>query len=80
MIANQGGVEFDCTPDGSFRPLQCQPTVENLLSCSCVDPGDGTLILGTSVTVASRDDAPSCDRLGKHPCSRVILTRKNVLL
>lgn len=79
MAANQGGVEFDCAPDGSFRPLQCQTGVENLLRCICVDPRDGKLIVGTSVTVTRRDDAPNCDRLGKHSGSHFISSCMNDL-
>ena len=79
MAANQGGVEFDCAPDGSFRPLQCQTGVENLLRCICVNPRDGKLIVGTSVTVTSRDEAPNCDRLGKYSGSCFISSCMNDL-
>ena len=65
VIASQGGVEFDCAPDGNFEPLQCQPVVGDLLRCVCVNPSDGALIENTEVIVASRDDAPDCDRLGE---------------
>lgn len=65
VIANQGGtVEYECAPDGSFKPLQCESAAEDLLRCFCVNPSDGTPIANTEVTVASRDDAPDCDHLG----------------
>ena len=64
VIANQGGTDYDCAPDGSFEPLQCKPGPENLLRCFCVNPGDGTEVNNTEVIVSSRDDAPECDQLG----------------
>lgn len=66
VVANQGGADYDCAPDGSFEPLQCDLGAENLLSCVCVNPGDGTRIDNTEVTVSSRDDAPDCDQLGEN--------------
>ena len=65
MTANQGGSEFECASDGSFEPLQCQPIAGNLLNCVCVNPSNGLTITGTEITVADRDDAPDCDRLGE---------------
>ena len=65
IIAQQEGVDYDCAPDGSFEPLQCQPDVEGLMRCVCVQPGDGTPIPGTDVLVENIEDAPDCDQLGK---------------
>lgn len=65
MTANQGSQEFECTPDGNFEPLQCQLIAGNLLTCVCVNPSSGHVISGTETTVASRDDAPDCDRLSE---------------
>ena len=64
-IANQGGQEFECAPDGTFEPLQCQPAIEGLLLCVCVNPNNGSVIVGTEATVDSRDNAPDCDLLGE---------------
>ena len=65
MTANEGSSEFECAPDGSFEPLQCQSIAGNLLQCVCVDPNSGRVITGTETTVADRDDAPDCDRLSE---------------
>ena len=63
-IANQNGQDFDCAPDGTFEPLQCQ-SFNGVLNCVCVNPSNGAAIAGSEVTVSSRDDAPDCENLGK---------------
>ena len=63
-IANQGGQDFECAPDGTFEPLQCQSTPDGLISCVCVNPSSGEIVQDSDMFVADRDDAPDCDRLG----------------
>ena len=67
--ANQ---EFVCAPDGTFEPLQCQPALEGLFGCVCVRPSDGSLVMGTEVFVAGKDDAPDCALLGEFLLSYII--------
>lgn len=66
VIANQDDSKYDCAPDGTFEPLQCQSAPEGLISCVCVDPSTGEVIAGSEVTEDSRDDVPNCDRLGNY--------------
>ena len=58
-------MDYNCAPDGSFEPLQCQPDIESTLRCVCVNPSNGDPISGTDMTVNSIDEAPDCDKLGE---------------
>lgn len=64
MKARREGMNFDCAPDGSFEPLQCQLEGESL-HCVCVQPSNGTPIEGTRVIVDDTKDAPNCGQFGE---------------
>lgn len=65
VIARQDGLDYDCAPDGSFEPLQCQTEGDNL-RCVCVQPSNGSPIMNTLVIIDDIEDAPNCEQFGEY--------------
>ena len=72
VIARLEGVDYDCAPDGSFEPLQCQ-SEGDILRCVCVEPSTGSPIVNTQITVDDIEDAPNCEQFGEYSDSCALM-------